>query len=298
LLANEQALRYDYLVLALGGETDYAGVPGAEEHTMPLRSFTDALRLREHFETRFREAATATDPTERRILMTTAIVGGGYTGCQLAGELAAWVGPLSAETGAPQGEARVALLDRSAQLLKQFGDWASREAEQVLDKAGVSVYLNTAVERVEPRKLVVGENRVLRAATIVWAGGIRAPGLIAAAGLPADGRGRALVDRYLRVNGTSSVFALGDCAAVPDGEGGNVPATASYAMRQGSHLATVIVDELGGRAPRMYEPLRLGELVSLGPDTGVGDPLGVPTIGYPVILLKKGVEAYYLATLS
>jgi NADH:ubiquinone reductase (H+-translocating) len=298
LLEDDTSLPYDYLVLALGGETDYAGVPGAAEYTMPLRSFPDALRLRDHFEDRFREAASASDPTERRILMTTAIVGGGYTGCQLAGELAAWAPGLAQETGAPKSEARVALLDRSSHLLKQFGEWASREAVSVLDRAGVSVYLNTAVERVEPRKLVVGENRVLKAATIVWAGGIRAPALLAAAGLPTDGRGRALVDRYLRVQGRPNLFALGDCAAIPDGEGATVPATASYATRQGSHLASVLADELQGRTPRPYEPLKLGELVSLGPHTGVGNPLGVPTTGYPVILLKKGVEAYYLATLS
>jgi NADH:ubiquinone reductase (H+-translocating) len=298
LLADGRALGYDYLVLALGGETDYAGVPGASEHALPLRTFDEALRLRDHIEDRFREAAKASDPTERRILMTSAIVGGGYTGCQLAGELAVWVGPLSQEVGAPAGEARIALLDRSKYLLKQFGDWASREAVQVLDRAGVSVYLETGVERVEPRKLVLSGQRAIRAATIVWTGGIRAPGLIAAADLPVDAQGRALVDRYLRVMGSGTIFALGDCAAIPDGEGALVPATGSYAMRQGSHLAESIINELEGRAPQAYEPLKLGELVSLGPNTGVGNPLGVPTFGLPVILLKKGVEAYYKATLE
>jgi NADH dehydrogenase len=298
-LADGQRLPYDRLVIALGAETSYAGVPGAAEHSLPLRTYAQALRLRDHLIGQFATAAQAADPTERRILMTTAIVGGGYTGCQLAGELAAWADQLSEETGAPRGEARIALIDRGPSLLRQFGPWATGEAERVLDRAGVSVYLSTPVTAVEPRLLRVGDGRVLRAATIVWAGGLRGPALLAAAGLPADDQGRVLVDRYLRVQGQAAIFALGDCAAIPDGaEGVTVPATASYATRQGEHVAAALLAEAAGEAPRAYEPLKLGELVSLGPHEAVGNPLGVPVTGYPALLLKKGVEQFYRASIE
>jgi len=296
-LADGQRLAYDRLVIALGAETDDGGVPGVAEHSLPLRTYAHALRVRDHLVAQFTAAAAGAD--ERRILMTTAIVGGGYTGCQLAGELAAWAPALSEETGAPRGEARIALLDRGPSLLRQFAPWATAEAERALDRAGVSVYLNTAITGVEPRLLRIADGRVLRAATIVWAGGIRGPALLAEAGLPTDERGRVIVDRYLRVPEHPAIFALGDCAAIPDGaNGATVPATASYAMRQGEHAAAAIAAEIAGEAPRAYEPLKLGELVSLGPHTAVGNPLGVPISGYPALLLKKGVEQYYRASIG
>lgn len=298
-LADGRALAYDRLVIALGAETAYNDVPGAREHSLPLRSYAQALALRSHLVACFEAAAKTSDSQEQRVLLTTAIVGGGYTGCQLAGELAAWADELCNETGAPRGEVRIALLDRSPELLKQFGPWATREAEAVLDSLGVSVYLNTAVEAVEPRALRVAGGRVLRAATIVWSGGVRGPALLRAAGLPVDQAGRVLVDRYLRVHDQALIFAAGDCAAVPEGSNGaTVPATASYAMRQGGHLAETLLAEIEGDAPRAYEPLKLGELVSLGPHHAVGNPLGVPITGYPALLLKKGVEQYYRATIE
>lgn len=298
-LADGQSLSYDRLVLALGGETAYRNVPGAREHSLALRTYAEAIALRDHVIDQFSAAAKEHDPARQRQLLTTAIVGGGYTGCQLAGEMAAWVDQLCQDTGAPRSEVRIALIDRGKMLLKQFGSWATHQAERSLDRHGVSIYLETAVEAVEPGLLRVSGGRILRAGTIVWAGGIRAPRLIADAGLPTDQAGRAIVDRYLRVVDQAAIFALGDCAAIPnDVEGTTVPANASYAMRQGSHLAETLIAEMMGQAPRAYEPLHLGELVSLGPDDGIGNPLGIPVTGYPVLLMKKGVEQFYRASIE
>lgn len=296
-LVDGRDFAYDRLVLALGGETNYSGVPGAPEHTLSLRSYNDALRIREQLRASYTAAATA-EPAAQRALMTTAIVGGGYTGIQLAGEIADLADTLCAETGAPRKEVRIALIDRGKQLMAQFGRWADRDARRVLDAKGVSVYLETGVERVEPGVLHVSGNRRLRAATIVWAGGFRAPALIAAAGLPVDAQGRALVDRYLRVEDQALIFAIGDCARVRDPFSGElVPATASYAMRQGQHLAESLLAESLGRAPSAYEPLKLGEVVSVGNDYAIGDALGLPITGMPALLLKKGIEAWYRSTL-
>lgn len=289
---------YDKLIIALGAHTNYGNIPGAREHSLTLRTHDEALLLRKHIRERFAEALKTSDPKAKRQLLTFAIVGGGYTGCQFAGELAVWVRELANEYGVPRSELRVALVEGSHTLLRQFGPWATREAERVLDSRGVSVYLDTMVERVEPNALYLNEKRVLRAGTLVWAGGIQAPALLAESGLPTDEYGRVLVDRYLRVQDQAVIFAAGDCAHIPDPQNGTVPATASYAIRQGTHLAETLLDELEGRPPRAYEPLKLGEVVSLGPDAAVGDPLGVRVYGMPALLLKKGIEKWYLSTLQ
>lgn len=297
LLNNELSLPYDRLVIALGGQTNYAQVPGAYEHTWTLRTYTEALQLHNHIVDCFRTAARTNDPATRRVLLTFVIVGGGFTGCQLAGELAAWVRTLCREYRIPTREVRIALLERAGTLLARFGSWATQEAERVLDQRGISLHLNTQVERVEEQAVFLGDNKYIRSATIIWAAGIRAPQLLTASGLPTDERGRVLVDRYLRVIDHSLIFAAGDSAAIPDPPGGTIPATASYALRQGEHLATTLLAEATGQAPRPYEPLRLGELVSLGPGQAVGNPLGVPSSGLPVALLKQVVERWYVTTL-
>lgn len=297
VLNTGQTLEYDRLVLALGSETAFQ-VPGAREYTLPLRTFSDALKLRKHLIEQFTRAASITDPTELRITMTTAIVGGGYTGCELAGELAAWADDLCRQTGAPRKEVRIALIEREGHLLPHLGTWASNEAVRRLERLGVNVFLQTPVVQVEPQRLRFADGRLLRAGTIVWGAGVRAPALLAEAGFPTDRLGRVLVDRYLRVQGHATVFAIGDCAAVPDGRGGTLPPTASYALRQGEHLAEVLAAEARGEAPRAYEPVELGEVVSLGPNDAVGNPLGVPITGYPALMLKRGIEEYYRATIE
>ncbi|WP_322814086.1 NAD(P)/FAD-dependent oxidoreductase [Chloroflexus sp.] len=297
VLHTGQTLEYDRLVLALGSETAFQ-VPSAREYTLPLRTFSDALKLRKHLIEQFTRAASITDPTELRITMTTAIVGGGYTGCELAGELAAWADDLCRQTGAPRKEVRIALIEREDHLLPHLGTWASNEAVRRLERLGVNIFLQTPVVQVEPQRLRFADGRLLRAGTIVWGAGVRAPALLAEAGFPTDRLGRVLVDRYLRVQGHATVFAIGDCAAVPDGRGGTLPPTASYAVRQGEHLAEVLAAEARGEAPRAYEPVELGEVVSLGPNDAVGNPLGVPITGYPALMLKRGIEEYYRATIE
>lgn len=298
VLDDERVLSYDRLVIALGGQTDYEGIEGASDHTLSLRSFAEATRLRDHIQACFRAGARTQDPAQRRILLTFAIVGGGFVGCQFAGELAGSLHDLCRTTGVPRSEVRVALVESDTMLLRPFQSWAHNEAVSVLDRQLVSVYLSTTVERVEEQSLFVSGDRVLRAATIVWTTGIRAPALLEQSGLPTDTLGRVRVDRYLRVQGHDTVFAIGDCAHIEDSQGWVVPSTASHAMRQGEYLAQVIQAELDKRTSYEYRPLRIGHLVSLGPGKGVGDPLGMPISGRVASLLKHGVEKWYLTTLE
>ncbi len=296
-LVGGQSLSYDRLLIALGAETNYGNVPGAQQHTLPLRSYEHALRLRDHIATCVEAAARATDLRLRRTLLTFVIVGGGYTGCQVAGELVPYVSTLAHAAGIARNELRIALLERNGLLLKQAEPWANAYARRVFADLGVRVYLHTAVARVAEQALSTTANQVFRAGTIIWAGGIRAPALLAESGLPTDALGRVRVDRYLRVEDQALIFAAGDCASIPATIDGPIPATASYALRQGEHLAGTLLADMQGQAPRPYTPLRLGEVVSLGPGAAVGKPLGIPLTGIPAALLKQGIETWYRSTL-
>lgn len=296
-LSTGETISYDRLVLALGAETAYGAVPGASDHTFALRSVADAEHLLTHVRAQYRRAAAASDATEQRIALTFAIVGGGYTGVQVAGELAHQSAMFAREAGLAQNETRIALLDRGPFLLRQMGEWAGRDAQRTLDRMGVDVLLNTAISSVEAKKIHLVGHRVLRAGTIIWAAGIRPPTLLQTSGLPTDAAGRVIVDTFLRVKGQSTLYAMGDCAAVPDGTS-LTPATASYAMRQGAQLAEIIAAELRGSTPEPYTALHLGELVSIGPDYAVGVAMGVPVTGPAAHVLKKGIEQYYRSTIE
>ncbi len=298
MLTDGRSLRYDHLVVAVGVQANQHDVAGAAEHTLALRSFDEARALRDHVVRCVAEAAACHNPARRRVLLTVAVVGGGFIGCQLAGELADWLPDLAHDSGLPPDDTRVALLERGSALLTNFGSWASRQARTVLDRQRVSIYLEAAVEAVHHECLIVSEQRMLPAATIVWATSTRTPPLLAQSGLPLDERGRLPVDRFLRVEGVPNVSAAGDCARIIDPFDQTVlPATASYAMRQGDYLAAALRDDLEGRARRAYTPLRLGHLVSLGPGQAVGNPLGVPIGGRLAARLKDEVEQWYLTTL-
>ncbi len=299
VLHDDLSLEYDRLVVALGAQTNYGRVPGAKAYTWPLHSYDQARKLWAQVVACFDAAAGTEDAVQRKRLLTFAIVGGGYTGIQLAGELASSAYRLCRDYGVSSDEVRIALLERADMLLPAFGDWAEHEARRVLNLRGVSVHLNTLVERVEQGTLFVQGGKFIHAETIVWAAGIRAPQVLTDSGLTDDPQGRLPVDRYLRGTNPNQarIFAIGDCALVPDEAGNMVPATASYAMRQGEHLAETLMAEATGRAPRAYQPLRLGELVSLGPGYAVGKPLGLPSWGLSAAALKRGIEVWYLATL-
>jgi NADH:ubiquinone reductase (H+-translocating) len=297
ILHDNQRVSYDRLVLALGAETAYGPVAGARNHSFPLRSAADAERLYQHIRAQYRRAAASSDPVEQRVALTFAVVGGGYTGVQLAGELAHQSALLAREAGLTRNDTRIALIDREPRLLRQMGEWAGREAERVLDRMGIDVLLSTSIAEVEAEKIRLADRRVLRAGTIVWAAGVRAPALLREIGLTTDAGGRAQVNDRLQTVGHPEVYALGDCAAIAEGNG-TVPATASYAMRQGAQLAENLIAELLGKATEAYVPLHLGELVSIGPDYALGLAMGVPVTGAPAHVLKKGVEQYYRSTIE
>lgn len=300
-LADGTAVAYDRLILSLGTTTAYGNVSGAREHTLPMRTYAEAVALREHIFGCFNRAAKTNEPQLRRRLMTVAIVGGGYTGIQLAGELGVWLPQLAAQNNLDPADIRIALVDRGTRLIEGMGGWASNEARRVLDGLRVSVYLDLPVVAVEPGVLLFSDERRLRAETLVWVGGVEAPALLKEAGLSTGRAGRVIVDEYLRayVDNQQVIYAAGDCAYIVDPEDGKpVPTNASYALRQGDYLARQIAAELRGGVAVPYEPSHLGELVSIGPGNAVGSPLGIPVTGLPAAILKRGVEEWYLTTLE
>ena len=295
IVTTDGHLDYDHLILALGAEAAVANIPGLAEHGHTLRDPTAAKRLHNALESAFARAGTASDPAEKHRLATVAVAGGGFTGCQLAGELAQRLPDLADRHGVPVQRARLVLLESADRLLPQMDACHGRAARRILGAKGVAIRLGSPLEQVTEDTLTAA-GQGLAYGTLAWAGGIRGPGLLAEGGLPLDNTGRVVVDEYLRVPEYPAILAAGDCAVrsgAPAAE-----ATATEAMRQGRYLASALRAELNGRALPAYRAGRLGLLVALGHRDAVGTLGPVPVSGRPAGIVKNAAEGTYPDTLT
>lgn len=233
---------YDYLVLAMGTETNYFGMENVRRKALPMKSIDDALELRNHVLLRLEEAARSDDAAEREKLGNIVIAGGGPTGVEIAGMLAEMGGNIVKKdypTAARKGLGKIYLVDALDKLLAPMSKKSQEEAASVLNKLGVKILLNSAVKDYVDDQVIFSNGERISSATLIWTSGVIAR---EAPGLPAEviGKGRRiLVDEYNRVTGLDNVFAIGDMCLqqedpkFPQGH----PQLAQVAIQQGTLLA-------------------------------------------------------------
>ncbi len=276
-------------MLAPGSRTDYRGVPGAAELAHPLRTLEDALRLREKVGTHLRQAARTGD-AERDSGFTFLVVGGGYTGIELAAELAY-------RSGRRTDGTRIGLLEAGPRLLPGGDGWLAREAAAGLERLGVQLFLGTPALSVDASGVQIQSSQI-RAPQVVWATGVRAPRLLAESGLHVSRDGRALVDRSLAAIGHPEVLVLGDAAAALDSPGLQLPSSAQVAVQQARWAADTLAAALRGRSAPPFVARPEGEALSLGPDDGVARVRRLALAEAPAVLVKRLAGARYLSQLG
>jgi NADH dehydrogenase len=242
LLDDGGPVGFDYLVLAPGVVPAFADVPGAAAHAIPLKQVTDATRLRNRLLRSFETVAA--HPGEADLGDTSiAVVGGGPTGVELSGYIANFLFHYQFHADYPQldpAAMRVTLLERGDRLLPGFHPALSGYALKTLRARGVDVRLGTEVAEVDSDGVTIRGGQRIPAATVIWAGGVDAPGWVKALGLPIQ-HGRVVTGADLRVPGHPTTFAAGDLAAVPaPGTGGLRPQLAQVAIQTGRHAGRQI----------------------------------------------------------
>lgn len=248
-LADGERIAYDLLVLAAGSQTNYFGNDRWADVALGLKTVEDAARIRSRLLTCFELAERLEDADERRRLMTVAIVGGGPTGVELAGSLAELTQRTLAEDFrriAPE-TARIVLIEGGPRLLPPFPESAADYARHRLEALGVEVRTGQMVEDVGPHGLTLGpadEAEEIPAGLVIWAAGVSASPLAGMLGVATLPDGRLPVDATLAVEGAPGIFAIGDIAAAPDGEGGHLPGLAQVAHQQGRHLGRALARHL------------------------------------------------------
>jgi NADH dehydrogenase len=282
---------YDQLVLALGGITNQKLIPGSE-HAFTFKTLADAVVLRNHFIERFERADVEPDPARKRRLLSFVVIGGGLVGVELFGELTAFADEIVRYyPRIDRDEVRFFLFERGPRILPEIEEeLASYAADILAARRGATVRPGAIVQSIEPGRVTLEDGEV-DADTVVLAAGIAANPALAQVDLPKDRRGNILVEPTMRVGSRPEVWALGDCAHIPDPQGKPYPWLAQHALREGRVLARNIEASLEEQplSPFVYETL--GIMASLGHGKGLGKIFGVPVYGFLAWWARR---TYYL----
>lgn len=253
---DQGELEFDYLVIALGGQTSYFGHDDWEQFAPGLKTLDDAVHLRRNMLLAYERAEVTQDPALRQVLMTTVVVGGGPTGVELAGTFAELARTVLYRDfdHIDSRQARILLVEGGPRVLGTFPEDLSASAQRQLEKLGVEVRLNTRVTAIRAGEVEL-DGQVLRAGNIVWAAGVGASPVTRSLGVETDRAGRIKVRPDLSVPGYPHVFAIGDLAALTDVRGQVVPGVAQGAMQGGAHVARLLAYDIavGARTPEKRE---------------------------------------------
>jgi NADH dehydrogenase len=256
VLLQKSALTYDFLVLALGGQTGYFGHPEWEQFAPGLKTLDDALRIRSQILLAFEKAENETDPVERDKLLTIVVVGGGPTGVELAGafaELTRTVLNRDFRRIDPT-KARIILIEGSPQVLSHLPPDLSASAQRQLEALGVQIRNNIHVKAIRGGEVELANGEVIRAGNILWAAGVAATPLTKQLGVELDKAGRIKVNPDLSLPGHPEIFAIGDMALVVQENGKPVPGVSPAAMQMGKHVARLIENEINAQAQPAERP--------------------------------------------
>jgi NADH dehydrogenase len=294
--AGTWEIAYEELVVAVGAVSRMLPIPGLAEHSLQFKDIGDAIRLRNHVLRELEGASAETDPARATPHLTFVFVGAGYAGVEALAELSDLVhDALRHYPELRDRPQRWILVDAAERILPEIprplGDYAAQE----LARRGVELRVSTTLERAEPGAVHLSDGERVEAHTLVWTAGVTPNPELMDLGLPLDERGRIRVGPTLQVEGREHVWALGDCARVPNAATGGAPdpPTCQHALRQARRLARNLQ---GPREPYRYR--MLGQVATLGRYRGIADVMGLRLRGFPGWFFTRTYHLYQLPLLS
>jgi NADH dehydrogenase len=271
---------YDVLVMAPGSIARTLPIPGLAEHGIAFKTIGEAIYLRNHVLSRLEAADATSEARLRRKLLSFVVIGGGYAGIEVLGELEdmARYACRYYENVEP-ADMRWVLVEATGRIMPEVSPRMGRYTARRLIVRGIEIFLNTRVTTMENGHVVLDDGTEFDADTIVWTAGVKANPVLQQTDLPLDDRKRLRCTATLQVVGCPDAFSAGDCAAVPDLTSADPNATCSpsaqHAVRQATVLADNVIAYLRGQTLGRYQHRYAGSVASLGLYRGVAEVYGI-----------------------
>jgi NADH dehydrogenase len=289
-LDSSEVLEFDHLVVALGSSTADFGVKGVTEHALGMKSVHEAIGIRAEVMRRFEDLCRFEDQT--RLSLT--VIGGGPTGVEMAGALAELKrGPLKNDEANAAKHIDIYLIEAGPRILPMFSERLSARAKKDLEKLGVKVLLNTAVEEVKPRQILIKGANAVPSEVTIWAAGVKGEPTGALLNLPLEGT-RISVEQNLRVNNYPHIWAIGDISGAKDKAGRFLPMVAPVAMQQARWVAKQIMRANRSQALQDFKYLDKGSMATIGRHKAVVQFKGIQIAGIPAWYAWLWLHLFYL----
>ncbi len=290
-------LKYDYLVIALGSETNDFGIKGVSEHAVSLKTLQDAETIHNKIIGSLERALVAADRATRKRLLTFVIIGGGATGVELAGAVRDFVKfMLTDYPGLTDDQFSIVLVELMGNLLPGLSRYLSEQTYRILSERGVQIRLSSRVVEVTGAGVLLNSGELIETENVFWTAGVKQAKLIDAMNVEKE-RGRIKTDQFLRVGKHPEVFAVGDLASVSDLKAGrDVPATAQTAVQEGEWVGRALSKLLLGEKIEPFAYKDKGYMLSLGRQVGVAEFRHFRTSGFLGWLLWRVIHIALIST--
>lgn len=296
MLTSGAKEEYDALVIALGSETAFFGIPGLQENSFTLKSVEEANNIRAHVEARLDAYAK----TKNKADATFVIGGGGLTGVELVGEFADEFPEMCRKRGFDYSEVSIYCVEAGPTILPPFPAELIERASKSLEKRGVKFLTGIAITEATKTAVLLKDGSSIETNTLIWTGGVQGNPLVAASGIEVN-RGRASVTEALQSTSHEGIFIAGDSAVVIPGEGERpYPPTAQLAWQMGETIGYNLFAYLFDGTMQAFDPVFSGTLGSLGRKDGIASVGANNTQlkGMPASLMKEMSNIRYLAHIN
>jgi len=295
LMNHSHEIEFDHLVLALGSVTNFYNSKSIESACHTMKSLEDAMKLRSRVIALMDEADFECCAHIRKRLLTFVVAGGGFAGVETIAGIGSFVREsLHFYNNLKSEHVRMVLINSGEVILPELSEKLGRYAQGRLAKDGIEIHCKCKVSSIEDGVVSLSDGEKIEASTIIWTAGTSANPLIRALDCQKE-RERVVVDEYLELPGRKGIWALGDCAHIPDKKTGKpYPPTAQHAIREARCLAHNIVASIRAERKRSFSFNMLGQLASIGRRSGVANILGINFSGFLAWFLWRSI---YLAKL-
>ena len=286
---------YDHLVLSLGAEPAYFGIPGVEEHAISIKGIGAGEKIADRVVERYEETTLAGGDVPDSKL-TFVVIGGGATGVEVDAELHNLLRELLVPDypNIPPDRPQIVLIDANKEVLKELDPALRRMAQMRLHDLRIKVINNAKAKEVRADRVILTDGREIASENVIWTAGARASKKLDDLPFPHDERKGLTLDRFMRVEGYDNVWGIGDCAATIEEDGTPVPPNAQAAVQEGEAVAENILAAIDGEDLEPFRYQSLGQLVELGSEYAVNEIMGVKFSGQFAAIFWRMTYLYKL----